>query len=137
MSKLVGWLLSFEAKAPAAVPVTARKVVVFPSGPVPQWTADHQKAWVTFLASPTGLVLLERMRAVAGKNAMLGAQDMMHAAHSGGRAAGFYDALLWLDSQARIEFEQSIEISGASADQDATSAQPLHGEAALREHYSP
>lgn len=132
MSKVVAWLLSFEVKAPAA-----RRVVVFPSGPVPQWTPDHQKSWVTFLASPAGLVLLERMRHVASKNALTGAQDMMHAAHSGGRAAGFYDALLWLDSQARIEFEQNIEISGASADQDATSAQQPSGEAALREHYSP
>lgn len=132
MSKVVGWLLSFEVKAAAG-----RRVVGLPSGAAPQWTADHQRAWVTFLASPTGMVLVERMRHVAGTNAINGAQDVMHSAHSAGRTAGFYDALLWLDSQARIEFEQNIEISGADADQSATSAQQPSGEAALREHYSP
>jgi hypothetical protein len=114
-----------------------RRLEIVPCDPVPQWTADHQKAWVTFLGSPAGATLMMRLRQVAGRNALAGAQDMMHPAHSAGRAAGFYDALLWLDSQARIEFEQHIPISGADADQSATSMQPLTGEAALREHYSP
>ena len=73
----------------------------------------------------------------ANANAINGAQDMMHTTHSAGRSAGFYEALQWLYSQARIEFEQNIEISGADADQSATSAQQPSGEAALREHYSP
>lgn len=133
MSKVWLWLTGTPKTGAAVV----RRPVLLATGPVPQWTPDYQKAWVTFLASPTGMVLIERMRQVAGRNALTGAQDVMHPAHSAGRTAGFYDALLWLDSQARIEFEQNIEISGASADQDATSAQQPSGEAALREHYSP
>ena len=135
MSKLVGWLLSFAPKAPEALPEQRPTVLV--SGPVPQWTEDHKKAWLTFLVSPTGAVLMARMGHAANVNAINGAQDMMHTTHSAGRSAGFYEALQWLYSQARIEFEQNIEISGASADQDATSAQQPSGEAALREHYSP
>lgn len=134
LSNVWSWLQRKPA-AEQSAPVSV--VTVLPTGPVPQWTADHQKAWQTFLASPTGATLLERMRHVASTNAINGAQDVMHTAHSAGRTAGFYDALLWLDSQARIEFEQHIEISGADADQSATSAQQPSGEAALREHYSP
>jgi hypothetical protein len=77
------------------------------------------------------------MRCVAAENARAGATDTISPAHSAGRSTGFYDALEWLDSQARIEFEQTIPISGADADPSATSAHQLHGEAELRERYSP
>jgi len=134
MSKLVGWLLSFAPKAPEAA---AALPPVWWAKAEAAWTPDHAKALQTFLASPTGRAVLDRMYAAAVANAREGVKDAMHASHSAGHSAGFFDALEWLVSQARIEFEQHIEISGADADQSATSAQQPSGEAALREHYSP
>jgi hypothetical protein len=101
----------------------------------PDWRPQHKDALVSFFKSEAGTVLVQRMAAVAAHNARAASQDAMHASHSAGRAAGFYDALEWLASQSRIEFE--TRISGAAADQAATSAQPSEGEAALRELLSP
>lgn len=112
---------------------------VLPPLPMPRamaWTAAHQKAWYAFLGTPAGLALMQRMMAMAAANARAGAQDAMNATHSAGRSAGFYDAIEWLESQARIEFEAE-PLSGEDADQPATSAHELQGEAQLRAHYSP
>lgn len=142
MSKVVGWLLRVRSaecgvrpEHPAALP--QQHPTVLPLVVARDWTPDDQKNLVNFLASPTGMTLIQRMQCVGAANARRGAQDFMHAPYSAGRTTGFFDATEWLLSQAHIEFEQRIGISGASSDLDATSAQPLHGEAALREHYSP
>ena len=127
MSNVVGWLVRLVGGAPA-------KPSHLPLNVAREWLPQHRDNLVNFLASDTGIALMQRMQCVASKNAQAGAADVMHTAHSAGRATGFYDALEWLQSQARIEFET---ISGADADQSATSAQEQQGEALLREHYSP
>jgi hypothetical protein len=99
-----------------------------------QWLPSHQVAWHAFLGTEAGGVLFERMAAAASANAKAGAADSLSATFSAGRTTGFYDAMEWLYSQTRIEFEE--EISGAGADQPATSADQS-GEAELRERYSP
>lgn len=101
------------------------------------WTPEHQKSWLAFLRTPAGIALMQRMSAAAAANARAGAQDAMHAGHSAGRTTGFYDAFEWLESQARLEFVQTIPISGADAEPSALSAHELQGEAQLRERYSP
>jgi hypothetical protein len=80
---------------------------------------------------------MERMRCVAATNARSGAEDAMNAAHSAGRSTGFYDAIEWLESQARIEFEQNIPISGDGAEQPSLSAHESTGETQWRDRYSP
>ena len=98
------------------------------------WTPADKDNLINFLATDTGIGLIQRMRCVAGEMAKQGAGDVMHTAHSAGRTSGFYDAMGWLESQARIEFET---ISEAEADSSAISAREQQGDALLRELYSP
>lgn len=102
-----------------------------------EWTPADQQAFISYLATMSGYCLIQRMRCVAAENARRGAQDAMSPTYSAGRTTGFYDAIDWLESHARIQFEQTIPISGADADQSATSAQEQQGDALLREQYSP
>lgn len=127
MSNVVRWLVRLVGGAPA-------KPLPLPLNVARAWLPQHRDNLLNFLASDTGIALMQRMRCVAAANAQAGAADVMHTAHSAGITTGFYDALQWLESQSRIEFET---ISGADADQSATSAQESQGEALLREHYSP
>jgi hypothetical protein len=132
MSGLVGkvkrWLVRLLVGEPAK-PLPALPILVARG-----WTPADKDILINFMASATGICLMQRMRCVAGEMARQGAGDVMHTAHSAGRTSGFYDAMGWLESQSRIEFET---ISGADADQSATSAQEQQGDALLRELYSP
>lgn len=121
------WLARLIGDAPAASPPLPLNVARV-------WLPQHRDNLINFLKSDTGICLLQRMQCVASEMARQGAGDVMHTAHSAGRTSGFYDALSWLESQSRIEFET---ISEADADSSATSAQEQKGDALLRELYSP
>ena len=121
MGKVKRWLVRLLGGEPAS------PSPVLPLNVARNWTAEHQAVLINFLRTDTGVCLMQRMRCVASESARL-------AVRGSGRMADFYEAIEWLESQSRIEFET---ISGADADQSATSAQELMGEALLREQYSP
>lgn len=134
MLRLWQWLKRWGAQPETVAPAVPS---LLPLPHAPEWQPQNKAEWISFLATPTGMILRQRLYAAAAENARNGATDAMHSAHSAGRSTGFYDAILWLESQARIEFEQQIPISGASSELGATSAQEHQGDALLRELYSP
>lgn len=130
MSVLLKWLVRWlSAETPQATKPLPLQLPV-----AREWTPTDKNTWRTFLQGGTGVTLMQRMTAMASANAKAASHDAMHSAHSAGRAAGFYDAITWLESLAVIEFEP---ISGADAEQSATSAQSQQGEDSLRELLSP
>jgi hypothetical protein len=128
VGKVKRWLVRLLMGEPVK-PLPALSILVARA-----WTPADKDNLINFLATDTGICLIQRMRCVAGEMAKQGAGDVMHTAHSAGRTSGFYDAMGWLESQARIEFET---ISEAEADSSAISAREQQGDALLRELYSP
>lgn len=99
-----------------------------PAAPLaPDWTDDHRRAFLAFLKTEAGVVLMARMNAVAAHNAATACLDPMHTQHSAGRAAGFGDARNWLLSLSRVS--RDLETTDMQADPE--------GEAALHERFSP
>jgi len=82
----------------------------------PDWTPDYATGLKKFLSSEEGRVLMARARALECKLAL---DACTKKAISPDRAAGFSDAVNWLESLSQI--------SGASPVQDATT-EPRFGE---------
>lgn len=131
MNVFVGKVRRWLARLLVGEPANPRPLPVYM---IRNWTPHDKDNLINFLASETGKTLVSRMHTIGMQMAMQGAEDLMHTAHSAGRTAGFLDAIRWLESQSRIEFET---ISEADADSSATSAQEQKGDALLRELYSP
>ncbi len=68
--------------------------------PAPEWTAADVSTLRAFLQTPTGQSLLKRGHAQEFNTAISACQDPMHTVHSAARAAGFSDAIQWLESLA-------------------------------------
>ena len=86
-----------------------------------------------FLASPAGLTLMARGRAIQFHNATQACKDVFHTQHSAGAAKGFGECLDWIESLSRAcRVEQE---SGPDNEGQTDTLSP--GEAALRESLSP
>lgn len=83
----------------------------------PVWTESNEQAWREFLATPTGVALLHRGRAIAFNHAALAIQGSDVRAN--GFAAGFNAAIQWLPSlaisqpSAALPTDNSAEPPGA------------------------
>lgn len=99
------------------------------------WTQQEAIIWRTFLASPTGQILLKRARQMESINAINGSKDVFHTQHSAGSTAGFSDAINWLESLASEETINSL--SPAQAQNEQPTADGQHEEAMPVESNSP
>jgi hypothetical protein len=104
--------------------------------PAPDWSPEHQAHLKQFLASPAGLALMARGRAVLADTAVRACHDPFHTQHSAARAAGFSDGLKWLDSLSRSSRVPEEATPAGSQTQKQTDTSPL-GEMELRESLSP
>lgn len=93
---------------------------------VPEWREDDKARWLTFLDSETGKRLMLRAHAVLFQNALEGCKDSFTTAHSAGRAAGFAEAIEWMQS-----------LSRSASDKAENDAQTPGGEPSLRELLAP
>lgn len=116
----------------------------------PDWSLEHQVVLNRFLATDAGDVFLARMRAVEADLARRMVQDVMHTSHSAGRAAGFGDAVKWVNSLRKAnvpdeanEFSERSSsasddtLAGVAEGQQATDGRDPKGEDRLLERYSP
>jgi hypothetical protein len=92
--------------------------------PTPDWTVNEAIIWRTFLANPTGQILLKRARAMESINAIKGANDVFHTQHSAGRTAGFSDAINWLESLASDQTINSLSAPAPTSQEMPTQDQP-------------
>lgn len=83
----------------------------------PKWEISDMNALRGFIFSETGRKLMLRARALEYSNAVAACNDAFNTAYSGGKAAGFGDALNWLQSCASDEM-----ISRAAGEQAANPA---------------
>jgi hypothetical protein len=98
----------------------------------PDWLPENRAHWNAFLNSPTGLVLMARLRAVQGQVATTACADAFHTQHSAGTANGWNECRQWLESLSR----SSRVIEEAKDSQKSTDSQSP-GEASLAERLSP
>lgn len=94
----------------------------------PDWLPQHERVWRGFLSSDCGQVLWARLRAVEAFNALRAVQDAISSGHSAGRAAGFQDCRLYLESLSRTSLARP---------NNETDVQPIGGESELYERMSP
>ena len=87
----------------------------------PVWTRENEQAWREFLATPTGVALLHRGRAIAFNHSAHAIQGSDVRAN--GFAAGFFDAVTrWLPSlaisqeSAAYQVDNDADPSGAEGD---------------------
>lgn len=93
---------------------------------VPEWREDDRARWLTFLNSETGKRFLLRAHAVLFENALQGCKDSITTTHSAGKAAGFAEAIEWMQS-----------LSRSASDKAENDAQTPEGEPSLRELLAP
>lgn len=89
------------------------------------WTALERDAWARFLAGPAGVKLVQRLRCFEAANAISGCQDVLHTAHSAGRAMGYGECVEHLISlSCSCDAQQEIAIGApGAAPADETNAQ--------------
>jgi hypothetical protein len=115
-------------------PVTAAAGPLLRAPMAPDWEPEHQRELNSFLRSGTGVVLMERMRAVEANTAARACKEPYHIEHSAGIALGFNQARDWIESLSRVARDPAT-----SAPEDSS---PEHhtlsiGESELRERLSP
>lgn len=93
----------------------------FATAPVPDWHPGHRDAWNAFLRTPTGQVLMGRMRGLQGAVATRACADVFHTSHSAGTANGWHEALQWLESLASTKSisQLSGDIDGGQPDRNS------------------
>lgn len=106
------------------------------AGPVeaPDWLPEHRRGWCDFLSSPAGKILLQRAAAVHANFAIAACNDSVTTTHSAARAAGFGDALQWLESLSR---SARANADAGPATEGQNQDTPPNGESVLRELMSP
>jgi hypothetical protein len=103
---------------------------------VPEWQPTHQAQLAAFLGSDTGRVVMARGRAVLANTAITACHDTFSTQHSAARAAGFSDALKWLESLSRSSRAPDDSWQERPTAGNTTDTSPL-GETELRERMSP
>lgn len=89
--------------------------------PAPAWTERERDQWMRFILSDTGAKMMMRLRAFEAANAIAGAKDVMHTAHSAGRSCGYSDCIQHMISLAhtcdakavKVEVQPTMEESEA------------------------
>jgi hypothetical protein len=97
----------------------------------PEWSVAHRNALSAFLSTYTGQTMLARLRAIATENAIRGAEDVLHTAHSAGRSCGWFEAIAYLHSLSTIKISESATDFAENNDRE------MPGEASLLERLSP
>lgn len=107
---------ALQADLPPILPVQA----------APDWTAENQAQWRSFLAGPTGQALWQRAQAVGWIN-LTRAAGVDAKPEAVQRAGGFTEALDYLESLSRV----SLRVNG-----DEDTGRPK-GEPGIRERFTP
>jgi hypothetical protein len=93
--------------------------------PAPDWTAEHAEAFRRYLSGQDGQDLLARAHAL---ECSLAIKACRHEGVSPERAAGFSDAVRWLESLATISVDTAAHVSQneprQTADDDAPGLEP-------------
>lgn len=129
---------------PAARPVAPHPSL--PAAPLaPEWEPAHQAAWSSFLYNTAaGVALMGRLRAIEALTAVQACAKTIPSAerhHAAGRANGWTECRLWLESLSRSsrvtdEQEQAQPSAGAET-ADTNNDKQAPGEAQLLERLSP
>lgn len=128
MKRLLRWLRGPRKDTPA-------EFFSLPAAPeAPDWGPDEQAHWRQFLLSPGGKALMGRMRAVHYAVATGACADAFNTVHAGGRAAGWQEAMSWLETLSRAS-RANEEPTPGNRGESTDNHRP--GEAELIERYSP
>lgn len=113
----MSWFAAFMKKPRIEIPLGLM--------PAARWTPIDRDRLANFLQSDSGKKLIARMRSTEARNAINGAQDVVHTVHAAGRSNGYSDALVHLISLANTCDPESVRVQVEGAERPRTEIEEI------------